>query len=393
MHIRLLKSLPMVLIAVPGIANAQGEVRYGADASASVGYSTNPFSEPTNNTGSALTEIQFSPRISLVNEHSVFTLSGTGQYQRYFRRYGNSYSYGTGLDYSGRPSERIKSHLYIRYDSSVIGGSDFASGPIDPTLPVIPVLSGPDILLFGTRDRRRTLRGGGDVTYALSARDQLGASAYYISSRYSRFGALGNNDGYGGSLGYSRQLTEHLQLGGQMAIARYDYQGSLGSTTVLSPQLSFSATLGPRWKADGALGMSFVNSSNGGTGTSLSGNLRLCRATLRSSLCLAAQRAVLPTGLSGTQNVTSADVSYSYKVSERGTIRASAGYTSNANNQLLIASQNQYVRGSIAYEHVLRERLRLIVSTQYRQVFGGLVDRSADVGGRVGIAVRLGDIR
>jgi hypothetical protein len=30
---------------------------------------------------------------------------------------------------------------------------------------------------------------------------------------------------------------------------------------------------------------------------------------------------------------------------------------------------------------------------QYREIFGGIVDRGADYGGQIGIAVRLGDNR
>lgn len=388
---RLLATLSV--IALPGAALGQEEVRFGADASANVGYSTNPFSEPTDDTGSAFGEIQISPRLRLVNSRSIFTLSGIGLYQQYLRHYGHSSSYGGGLDYAGTPSKNVKSHLYLRYDSSILGGNNLASEATDPALPIVPVLYGNDISLFGTRTRLQTLRGGGDVTVALSARDQITASTFYSQSRYGRFGGLGNYDAYGGSLGFARRVTERLQLGAQSSVARYDYTGLGSSTTVLSPQISFSAILGPRWKADGAVGASFVDNGTGGTRTSLSGDVRLCRATFRSNFCLSAQRAVLPTGISGTQNATSADANYSYKVSERDTLRAAAGYTSNANSQLLIGSQNQYLRASLGYEHVLRERLRFIASTQYRKIFGGIISRRADFGGRVGIAVRLGDLR
>jgi hypothetical protein len=389
----LLVVLPVALATFPQPAHAGGEVRVGADASANVGYSTNPFSQIGESTGSALAEFQLYPKLSWVSERSIFTLSGAGQFQHYARLYGDSTNYGMGLDYSGTPNEHVRSHLYLKYDWSIIGGNDLVTGVIDPSLPIIPVLSGTDISLFGTRDRRRTLHGGGDVSVALSPRDQFTASAYYLSSRYDRFGSLGNNDDYGGSLGFSRRVTERLELGGRTSVARYDYQGALGSTTVISPQLSFAATLGPRWKADGAIGVSFLQAASSGSARSVSGDLRLCRTSSRGNFCLVAQRAVVPTGLSGTQNFTSADASYSYKLSERGTVSATVGYMSNANRQLLLASQNRYLRGSISYEHVLRERLRLVVSSQYRRIFGGLVRRSADYGGRIGFALRLGDLR
>ncbi|MDB5577982.1 MAG: hypothetical protein JWR80_3158 [Bradyrhizobium sp.] len=384
---------PLSFAVLPGVAHAQADVRVSADARADIGYSANPFSEPSGDTGSGYAEIQVSPQVKLVDEHSIFTLSGTAQYHRYFRRYGDSGDYGAGLDYSGTPGEHVKTHLNVKYDSSIIGRSDLISGVIDPALPDPPVTSGTDISLFGTRDRRQTLRGSGDMSIVLSARDSLAVSGYYIRSRYSQFGALGNNDAYGGSAGYSRQVTEHLQVGAQGSVARYNYTGLLGDSTVYSTQLVFSATLGPRWKADGAVGVSFVNMPTGGNSTSLSGNLRLCRLSTRSNFCLTARRAVLPTGITGTQNETSVGANYSYKVSERGTIFGAADYTKNGYSQLSAFGQNEYLRGSLGYEHVLRERVRIIMSGQYRQIFGGIVDRGTDYGGQFGIAVRLGDNR
>lgn len=384
---------PLSLVALPGIANAQSDVRLSADASADIGYSANPFSEPLTDTGSGFAQVRVEPKAKLVDEHSVFTLSGIADYQRYFRHYGDSFDYGGGLDYRGTPGEHIKTHLNVRYDSAIVGGNDIVSGVVDTTVPSDPVLSGTDISLFGTRDRRRTLRGSGDLSIDLSARDVVAASAYFVQSRYRQFGALGDNDGYGGSVGYSRQVSEHLQIGLQGSVGRYDYSGLLGDSTVYSSQVAFSAALGGHWKADGALGVSFVDTATGGNSTAFSGNLRLCRVTTRSNFCLNALRAVLPTGITGTQTETSVGATYSYKVSERGTVVSALDYTRNGNNQLGLATQNEYLRGSLGYDHLLRERVHVIMSGQYRKVYGGLVERGADYGGQLGIAVRLGDRR
>jgi len=384
---------PLSLAAFPSLVHAQADVRLSADTSANIGYSANPFSEPATDTGSGFAQIQATPQVKLVDAHSTFTLSGHAQYERYFRRYGDSFDYGAGLDYRGTPGEHVNTHLNFRYDSTIIGSNDLVSGVVDTTLPQEPVLTGTDISLFGTRDRRRSLRGSGDVSFLLSARDSIAASAYYIQSRYKQFGVLGNNDGYGGSAGYSRQVSEHLQLGAQGSVARYDYTGLVGDSTVYSAQVAFSATLGSHWKANGAIGASFMNPSTGGTSTALSGNLRLCRDTTRSSFCLTALRAVLPTGITGTQNETSVGATYSYKVSERGSVFSAVDYTRNGNSQLGFATRNEYLRSSLGYDHLLRERVHVIMSGQYRKIYGGVVARGADYGGQLGIAVRLGDRR
>jgi len=68
-------------------------------------------------------------------------------------------------------------------------------------------------------------------------------------------------------------------------------------------------------------------------------------------------------------------------------------YTRNGNSQLGFATRNEYLRGSLGYDHLLRERVHVIMSGQYRKIYGGVVARGADYGGQLGIAVRLGDRR
>ncbi|CAN5291248.1 hypothetical protein BH11PSE5_BH11PSE5_11030 [soil metagenome] len=392
-YIRHALFVTVALIAAPGAALAQSDIRLSADANAGVGYSNNPFSVATGNSGSALAEIKIEPRLRVVDEHSEITLSGTGDYQRYLRRYGDSFDWGGALDYSATPAEHVKTNLGVRYSSSIVGRGAFTSGATDPALPDPPIVSGTDIALFGTRDRVDTLRGNGDVTYAISARDTFAAGAYYVRSRYTQFGAIGDYDGYGGSLGYSRQVDEHLQLGLQGSAARYDYVGAPGDSTIYSAQLAFNATLGPRWTASGALGMTFIDANVGASTTSLSGNVRLCQSSARGNFCIYARRAALPTGITGVQNETSVGASYSYKLSERGRITASADYTRNGNGQSLNVGQNEYLRGSLGYDRVLSQRIHLFVQGQYRGIFGGPVKIGADYGGKVGLAIRFGDTR
>jgi hypothetical protein len=383
----------VALFAAPDAAFAQSDIRVSADANAGIGYSNNPFTQTTGDTGSIVAEVRVAPQIKLIDEHSTITFSGSAQYQRYLRRYGDSLDWGGALGYSGTPAEHVKANLNVSYASSIVGGSSFDPGLTDPSLPNPPIVSGTDIALFGTRDRVRTLRGNGDLTFALSARDTLAGGAYYIRSRYSQFGAIGDYDGYGGSLSFSRQVSEYLQLGLQGSVARYDYAGALGDSMIYSTQIAFSATLAPRWKADGSFGVTFVDANVGNSSTSLSGNLRLCRSSARGDFCLYARRAALPTGVTGVQNETSVGANYSYKVSERGTITASADYTRNGNNQPFIVGQNEYLRGSLGYERVVKERIRFSVRGQYREIFGGTVKRAPDYGGQLGIAIRLGDTR
>ncbi|KQS04175.1 hypothetical protein ASG11_07860 [Sphingomonas sp. Leaf357] len=383
------------LSAVPGVALAQSDIRVSADASANIGYSNNPFSETGNDTSSGVADIQITPVVSLVNERSVFTLSGYAQYQQYFRRYDNAQNYSAALNYNGTPTEHITTHLGASFDNSIVGSNNGLNGAFDPTDPTPPPVTGSDLSLFGTRDRRRTFRTDGDATFILSPRDTLTTSAYYVSTRFKNFGLFGDYDGYGGTAAYSRQISDHLQLGGQGSIAKYDYKGPQGDSTIYSVRGSFSTDFGPRWKADGALGVSFVkDASRGGTNSTLSGNLNLCRVAERANLCIKASRSVVPTGVSGTQTETAIGANYSYKLSERGTLFANADYVRNGSNQLLLpglTGRNQYLNASIGYERYVRERVRIITTGRYRDVYGANGNRAADYGGQIGVAIKFGD--
>jgi len=217
-------------LALPGAAQAD-ETRLSADVSTALGYSNNPFSLVGDDTGSAYAEFNVRPQLQILTERSVFTINAGAQIQQYFKHYSTSDSYQAGLHYAGHPREYLTTHLNAAFLSSIVGSlNNFAGTVVDPaqssgtgegtttgtgtvgTTPVTtePLNSGTDVALFGTRARQRTINVGGDATEALSARDQLTGSLFFLDSRYSQsssFGSLDNYDGYGGSLGYARQLS------------------------------------------------------------------------------------------------------------------------------------------------------------------------------------------
>jgi hypothetical protein len=382
-----------VLSTLPGVAYAQDNIQLSADTSANIGYSTNPFTEVNGDKGSGVIDVQVRPRATLVTEHSTFTLSGSAQYQKYFRRYDDAQNYLVGLDYNGRPSERLTTHLGATYDSSIIGSTNQFNGAFDPTQPIVPPIIGSDLALFGTRDRRQTLRVDGDFNYTLSARDSITPSAYYVRTRYNRF-SQGNYDGYGGTLAYSRQISERLRIGAQGTVAKYDYEGLLGDSTVYTIRGTGSYTFSPRWKVDGAVGVSFVNEDVRGSRATLSGNINLCRLEELSNICIALSRSVVPSGIAGTQTETSIGVNYSNRISERGTIFANANYSKNGNNNpLLLFGSNEYFSASAGYERSINERLRITTTGRYRDVFGVGGNRAADYGGQIGVAYKIGDTK
>lgn len=392
-------SMAGALFALPQTAFADDEIRTSADVTATGGWSSNPFTETGKDLSSPYIQIDVRPVISLVGEHHVLAVSGLLNYQHYFRNYPDSNDYGGGIDYSATLSSRLTVHADARYDSSIIGGFGSFTEVVDPTQPQTPVYNGPDIALVGTRARRSMLSFGGNVGYSLSAYDSLSANAYYNQSRYGGGITASDYNGYGGGVGYSRRVSAHLQVGLQVSASRYDYRGVFGHSQVYSVEGTFRDQLSDRWNVSGALGVSFSDESLGGRQTDVTGNIQLCRQSPRTTLCLTASDAVLPTGYSGTVNSKAIGASYAYRLTERSTVTLSGQYSRNSqpiDRNLIgpVRFADSYITLGGGYDRQLSQRIHFVASTHYRKLIGGELNHtSADFGGSVGILVRFGDLR
>jgi hypothetical protein len=315
-------------------------------------------------------------------------LSARAERQDFLKRYSAINSFGGRLDYSGTPTDKISSSAALYYESTIIGG---ALSSANPSLPDLPDLGGIDLGLFGTRDRRETLGGSGRVGIKLSPRDELSGGLFAIRTRYRKSALTNDYDGFGGSTGYSRQLSEKMTLGGEASIARYNYRGSRPSTNVYSFQGTIQAKLSPIWSLKGGAGLSISADQGGGrTRKDVAGDISLCRNGDRVYFCMEARRAARPTGFAGTQTETNVNVRYRYRLGERSDFTASAGYTSLHGRRLDPTTSDRSVSGALAMDREVAPRIRLSSSVFYRDVFGG-VPRAADYGGQIGTIVRLGD--
>lgn len=371
------------------------ELHFGADVAARLGYSTNPYSVSGTNTDSASAQLEVRPAFKIAGERSVFLLSGMASIEQYFDHYSRLHNYEAKADYRLRPSERLSTHLNIDYTSSVIGSYQNAlTGGVDDTEAEDPsIVPGTDIGLFGTRSRRQSLNFAGDISLSLSERDRISGSAFFLDSSYSGISGVGDYQGYGATLAFARQLSRHSQIGVQLTGARYDYEIAGNDSQILSPQATIAAQLDSRWTASGAIGASFIDRQGEGEKITYSGNLSLCRKDARGTLCLTGRRSVLPTGTLGTQIETGGGATYRYRLSEYGTLGLAADYRTNRNSQAGGTNANEYVRGSVSYDHQIKQRMRLTATAFYRDIFGGAIARKADAGGQLGIAMRFGDMR
>lgn len=380
-------------LIAPGVAVAQVETRTSIDVSPGVGFSSNPFAGTGDNLSSGYASLDVMPRLELVMPHDTLTVSGQGSFQKYFRNYADASNYRVTANYTGRPSARVNTHMRVDLTSAIIGAYDsLTSGVVEPGLPP-PT----DLALFGTRDRRRGVYATGGFDAALSERDSISMSAFYEVARYREFAAISNYDAFGSTFGYNRQLSANTRVGVQGSLSRYSYPGARGQTTVYSVNATASTRLNQLWTIDGALGTSIVNSNSiGSTGkASLSGNVNLCRQGALSNFCLNASRSVRPTGYNGSQYVNTVGATWSLRRSQFDTISARALYTTEDGSRSLQfpGIRAQYLTTSATYEKRLSERLRATATAQYRKIFTDTLGRPADIGGRIGLSYRFGDLQ
>lgn len=415
-----LGAIAVGLAALPSVAAAQSEERLSADVSATAGYSNNPFSVTGNDTGAGVLTLDFAPRYQILTERSTITLSGDANLQQYTRRYGRNDSYSGALDYVLRPSERITAHTRLDLASSVLGsftGLQPGFGTVVPgttgdgtttgtTAPVVTIPTATslvpitDIGLFGLRNRRKFARLSGDMSWGLSLRDTLTISGYAEATRYSSLPQFGNYEAYSGSLGYSRRVSDRLTVGLRGSASSFQYRTANSNSRVFPIEATASGRLSERWNIDGALGVTFVESDAPGSTnrTSLSGNVNLCRQGQLTSTCIQATRQVSPTGLVGTQYVTSAGINWSRRLSELSNLSLGGSYSKVGGDTARLVPgflplQNEFVQGTVSYDRRLRERLRLVTSAHYGRLLNGNAGRPSDFGGQIGLSYRIGDPR
>lgn len=414
-----LGAVAVALALCPSAASAQSQERLSADVSATAGYSNNPFSTLGSDTGAALVTLGIAPRYQILTERSTVTLSGDANVQQYLRRYGRNDSYSGAVDYQLRPSERVTAHARIDLSSAVLGsfnsyqpfaglgtvgtGTGTTTGTTTPvtTIPATDIGTLPpltDIGLYGLRNRRKTARLSGDVGVTLSARDSLTVSGYTEATRYNGVAQFGDFEAYNASLGYSRRVSDRWTVGLRGSASAFDYRTTGGDSKVFPLEATVSGRLSAIWSIDGSLGVTFVDSNALGSTrqTSVSGSANLCRQGQLSTLCLQAARQVSPTGLVGSQYVTSAGLNWSMRLSERENLSLSGNYSKVGGNRaqaLVPGLQSEFAQVTAGYNRRISERIGMLASANYRQFLSGGAGRPADFGGQIGLSYRLGDVR
>lgn len=367
-------------------------------ATASAGFDNNPFLAPGGqSTAAASTRLQLAPTITRKGERTNLRLSGRLEHIEYLGQYDSLQNYGADFAVSHRANERVALDGGLLFSSDNLAtnlANPFFSNDPAPGTSVPPV--GNDITVLGQQQRRTLYGANAGLNYTLSERDEL---RWTLNARAERFGSNGltDSDFLSQQLRYSRQVNEGLAIGAIVDASLINFSdAAFGNAKTVTPQLFTTISLSPRFTLSGAVGLAITRIELGGleeTNTALSGNLSLCREGERSNLCINGSRQVLPSAIGGARVQTTGGLSYSFRLSERDSLRINGSY-STASEPLAVAGGDfESINGSVRFERQLDERFRLFVSGGYLNASGNLQANASNYQALVGIVFNLGNSR
>lgn len=392
--------------ALAGAAHAQASGRFLADVSVRAGYAANPFLVAGDDTSSGYAELLVSPSYILSEATATTELSGTARFTNYLERYNSTDSYLASARHQRQLDEFTDASLSISFDSSVLGEQEILLGipgepdfP-DPTQPPEPGSPNqpPDVPLFGIAQRQTVLGTSGSLSHRFSPLDTVSVNAGASRTWYNA--NLANDySNYNLGLTYRRTLSDRSTIGVFFATYWTDYSAGpsplIGpsDTTVYSPRITYSRRLSSSFSLDGSFGVQFIRTADGNRdSTSFSGDLNLCRTTSRSSFCLSASQDTTSSGIGGVRQHTNAGLSYSYRLAEYDSLRASASYSKYGASQGL-DSGGEYLSSEIAWERRISQRLLGGANLAYRDTYGSGLPTTGDVNFQVFLRYSLGQLR
>ncbi|GAA4000696.1 hypothetical protein GCM10022211_09020 [Sphingomonas humi] len=394
------------LAALLSAAPAAAQNRTYLDVSGALGYSTNPDLSLVGRS-SAYGRVSANGYHSWGGERSNTSLSAYVENSYYFRRLSNRQLFSLNAFNTTRVSEttRLYGGLSFSGDFGAQLSSRFFVAPTDPnptdgTDPVIPpsvvVLVSPDLVALSQRQYRVSGSGGGE--FRLSPVDTLVAS---VGAQHVFYGgnnqALLDSTQYDGALGYQRQLSERLSLGGRLIGTRTDYSLGRGITSY-GAQLTVSAQLAELLSLTAAAGLTrteqdFGNLGGKTSGTDLALDASLCRTLEFERFCLRAARRAQGVAFGVAPTSTSASLDYSRRLGAKDQVQASFAYVTTDAASRLFTTKQSFYSASGSYDRSITDRLSAGVSASVRKLSIAGNDPKTDVGGSLFIRNRFGSVR
>ena len=368
------------------------------------GYGDNPGLTQLGGGGSGFVGGSVNAGVTRATELSTTLLTGTVDLEENFRRYGLLDNYTAALSHNQRLTPHLNVTGDIGYQNIInrpsafspfggFGGSfgGFGTFPAATNVPVTttttgtaagtdattaPIITTPgivgvydpaytDYLAFGQRNERFYGDVGGGWTF--TARDSVNVGGSYSHSSYGgRFTNSYNQ--YGAYAGIQHTFSEHTRAGVQYSRQWVDYSTQPQSTSD-NISLTLFQQLSAHWTFNGSAGL-LIGRSRGiavpdgsisganYTSRTLSLAASLCGDYTRLQVCFSGNRQSAPSGIGGLRIDTDLAATVSYRLTERSTINAQAGYDHSVARRTTIPAQDFYSIQA-GYNRTLTRRISL----------------------------------
>jgi hypothetical protein len=383
---RMLPSLSLASLLLAGAAHA--ETRASATVGVEGGYGSNPaLSNGSGNAGSITGRI--APVVTILGPTTQLDLNGRLEQIVFTKGYDDMTNWTLGGELGVTLSPRSKLSISAGYSSYVQSAfSDISTPPGAGELPQVdPDLGG---------QRIENLDANASFSSQVSARDSLTVSAFVGDVNYDGVAFAGNSyTSYGTSIGLSHAMNSRTSLGGSVAYTKSNYDvAANGSFQQISPSVNASLKLSPRLTLNVSTGVSFSQSkmpTGSSKRTHFSGSADMCYAGLRSNVCASASRSVGSTARTGNSTITTATLTYGYKLTARSSLNLNGRYSDSKSVDATFGNSSySYGVASANYQRQLGQRLSFSVSARYTEPFKSVNGGRRGFYGGAGVNYRLG---
>lgn len=386
-----------IAAALPAGAVAKTET--GANISLSTAVASNPFLSTLATTGdpeSVSASIGISPWITFTEAKTRLRLAGEARITEYAKTFPRSESFRLSADGTWQLDPRLNLSSAISYSESIVGETNLigntelgGSLPGENTTPVVIV---DDPTLVGLRSRRRSLNTSLNAQYRPDGRQIWTFSFYAADSRFSNLASGNDYAIYGETVSYDRVLRRGT-FGASLNLQRYECRSFPAcSQVVASPQLTASIRLSGLWTLSASAGISYSTlrlptlESNTVT-PSVSANI--CRRDAKISVCVGASHTVEATALQGSRPILSANVSTSYRVTERNTLAFSGNYSGSTRAGVL-GDTFRYVGARLSDEHRVSRNMHVVVTGSHTISDSSFIGQRTNTEVSIGVRISIG---
>lgn len=343
-----LAAAPAALFATDCLA--QADVRIEADAS--VFLSDNPFLLTGTDRAAGAVEFVARPEVDwTIAPATTLKVAGTAAVRQYHRRYGHYVTGGAEATFRHRQNEFLSLSSLLRYTRQL--PTDALTDSIDAAI--------------DTRSVRENLTARSSIDWTPNATTTINANLGAERMHYSDSPLLSTTKAYDLGLALSKRVSTLMSVGVRTQLT-VSNSANFGESSAKTFRLTASRRLESAWRADAEFGVELTSMpGQPGEGrdrrTRFSGSANLCYEPRRFTACLSASLRSEVSGFSNLQRESALDASLTGRLSERGSLTATAGYRRARLGGF--DSTTDLMHLSTRYEHRLTERFSLRAGVDY----------------------------